>query len=160
MLHSIRQTSCDWTVEVPSLCGYAADLWSCLTSEVQSFLSGLRVAHETNPKLRGHICYLDWIKMNPQIGVSDYESVAHEIGHAVSLRERKVDRVSEPPERAAAAFFEAADAYQDWMESRRVGEQLPLVLFAERLANDARTCLIRYFRPEDKHVLYLVENCS
>ena len=57
-------------------------------------------------------------------------------------------------ERAAIAFFEAADVYQDWMGYRRIEERVSLTELAAHLKPDAALCLERYFRPEDQHVLY------
>jgi len=143
-----------WTVEVPELREYAADLLSCLTAEARSFTSGLRVVRETDPGFRGHICFLTWIKGEPEIAASDYESLLHEIGHAFDVRQPKDQRVSTSLERSATAFFQAADRYLYWMQSRRLGEEIPLELFTEGLANEARQCLVRYFRPEEQHALY------
>ena len=154
------QGKCDWTVEARRLRTYAKDLFSCLKSEIRAVLGGLRVGRETNPMLRGHICFLTWIKGNKEIGASDYESRLHEIGHALDLRGPRENRVSPSLERAAAAFFEAGDKYQDWMQARRVGEHIPLALFTEGLADDARECLARYFLPEEQHALYSIDACD
>ncbi len=144
----------DWTVEAPELREYAADLLSCLTAEAQAFTRGLRVVRETQPGFRGHICYLTWIMGNREIAASDYESLLHEIGHALDLREHPERRVSNSLERSATAFYQAADRYLYWMQSRRLGEEIPLALFVEGLADDARECLARYFLPEEQHSLY------
>jgi hypothetical protein len=52
------------------------------------------------------------------------------------------------------ASLEAADRYLYWTQSRRLGEEIPLALFVEGLADHARECLARYFRPEEEHALY------
>ena len=114
-------------------------MFSCLTDEMRAFTRpGFTLSSETRPGFRGHIRYLTWIKGNKEIAASDYESLLHEIGHARRLTaNRRIKRVSQSLERAATAFYQAADRYLYWMQSRRLGEEIPLALFTEGLPDDA-----------------------
>jgi len=164
----------DWRIDCGDVPGarYAGDLWSCLNNRTRRFLSGLWLCPADGDR-RGHINLFLWKLGEKKLGVSDYESLCHEIGHAVDVfggsrtwtAEQGIDLLTPTPvaadrERAATAFFEAADVYQDWMGYRRINEPVSLTELAARLRPDAALCLERYFRPEDQHVLYATaENC-
>ena len=94
------------------------------------------------------------------------EGHVQRIGHAVDVfggsatwtAEQGIDLLTPTPvaadrERAATAFFEAADVYQDWLGHRRSTEPVSLTELGLRLKPDAALCLERYFRPEDQHIL-------